>query len=260
MNKTGLVLKVEKSRATLLTSTGEFVKVSLSKKHPKIGENYCGQVYKKLIYLRYLRAAASLLIVFLFGGGATYAYYAPVAKIQVIINPSIELLINRFDKIVKSSPLNADGATLLKNLHIKNKNIDEALTLVVEEAKNDNFINNNYKEQGKTILVKVEAKDSDKIINLDKFQQYISQNKINTKIDDNGKKTDQEFNKIDKNVNKEAPKNTKIKPVEIKPVEIKPIENKPLENNNTRINNNVKHKEVPKEDALKNKKSSNDKH
>ena len=258
MNKTGLVLKVEESRATLLTSTGQFVKVSLSKEQPKIGETYSGELYKERMYLRYLTAVASLLIVFLFGGGATYAYYAPVAKIQVIINPSIELLINRFDKIVKSSPINADGATLLKNLHIKNKNIDEALTLVVEEAKKDNFINNNYKEQGKTILVKIEVKDSDKIINLDKFQQYILVNKINTKIDDNGKKINQEFNKINENVNKEVPKNTKIKPIEDKPIE---NNNKRVEEkNNSKINNNVKRKDVPKADVIKSKKSSEDKH
>src|ERR1700674_395384 len=113
MNKTGLVLKVEKNRATLLTNTGEFVKVVFSKDMPKVGETYSGVVRNERNYLKYLTAAAALFIVFLSGGGAAYAYYTPVATIQVSINPSIELKINRFDRIIQSSPINTDGVTLL---------------------------------------------------------------------------------------------------------------------------------------------------
>jgi len=241
MNKTGLVIEVEKNRATLLTNTGEFVKVVCSKNQPKIGESYSGVVKSQRNYLKYLTAAVAMFIVFLSGGGAAYAYYAPVATIQVNINPSIKLVINRFDKIIKSTPINADGVTLLKNLHLKNKNIDEALTLVVNEAKKDNFINANYNSEGKAILVEISAKDSSKIVKLDKFQKYIVQNKINTKIDDNGKETNKEFHKVDKDIDKKIP------------AEKKKVESK---KNNNNVNPKVKEREIPKElpSGLKNEK------
>lgn len=248
MNKTGLVLKVERNRATLLTNTGEFVKVAFSKNLPKIGETYSGDVKKEKNYLKYLTAAVALFIVFLSGGGAAYAYYTPVATIQVSINPSIELKINRFDKIIKYTPINADGVTLLQNLKLKNKNIDDALTLVVDEAKKDNFIKDNYNELGKTISVTISAKGSDKIIKLDKFQEYIAQNKINTKIDDNGKKTNQEFTDIDKSINKEVPADTTKK------------DNKnPLnknDNNTEKNKNNDKAKDTEGQDKKGDKKSN----
>lgn len=291
MNKTGLVLKVEKNEVTLLTNTGEFVNVVCSKKHPKIGESYCGVLKKQRNYLKYLTAAAALLIVFLSGGGATYAYYAPAATIQVRINPSIELKINCFDKIIKSSPTNADGVTLLKSLHLKNKNIDEALTLVVDQAKKDNFINDNYNAQGKEISVEISAKDSAKIIKLDKFQQYISQNKINTKIDNNGKKINQEFSKIDKSIDKEVPSIDKEVPIinnksdnkyplkksdnKVKPIRDGKIESNGIINGNPELKNkesfvpekfpsNIKQKDsfnksdVHKDESSKAKKNSND--
>lgn len=220
MYKTGLVLKVERNKATLLTDTGEFVKVGFSKTLPKVGETYSGSVEIERNYLKHLAAVAALFMIFLSGGGVAYAYYTPVATIQVSINPSIELKINRFDKIIKSTPINTDGVTLLQNLQLKNKNVNEALTLVVNKAKKDNFINEDYNTQGKTISVKISAKDNVKTIKLEAFQKYIAQNKINTKIDDNGKKTNQEFTKVDKSINKQAPTGSnslnknKVKPIE----------------------------------------------
>ena len=202
MNKTGLVLNIENNTATLVTSSGEFVKVIASKSKPKIGETYSGAVKKENNYLRYLATVAALLIIFIGGGGTAYAYYTPTATVLISINPSIELKINRFDKIIKVSPKNTDGETLLKSVKLKNKNIDEALTLVVEQAKKDNFINEDYIAQGKTISVKIYSNNSNKIINIDKFEKTIDENKINTDIDNNGEKSKVEFSK------KQAPAGT----------------------------------------------------
>lgn len=193
MNKTGLVLKAEKNIVLLVTSTGEFVKVIASSNPPKIGETYTGSQKKEHNYLRHFTAAAALFLIFLSGGSA-YAYYTPAAIIKVDINPSIELRINYFNRIIKSLPLNADGKILLGTLQLENKSIDEALTLVIDQAKKDNFINDTYIEQGKTVSIKISSNNSNKNINLDKFEKYIVENKINTQINNNGKENKKEFN------------------------------------------------------------------
>ena len=74
---------------------------------------------------------------------------------------------------------------------------------------------------------------------MDKFQQYIAQNKINTKIDNNGKKINQEFSKIDKSIDKEVPSIDKEVPSIGKEVPI--INNKsdnkyPLKKSDTKVN------------------------
>ena len=195
MNKTGLVLKVENNIATLVTNSGEFVEVLAEKNTPKIGETYSGAIKKENNFIKYLAAVAAMLIIFIGGGGTAYAYYTPTATVLVSINPSIEIKINRFDKIIKVSPKNTDGETLLKSMELKNRNIDEALMLVVEQAKKDNFINENYIAEGKTISVKISAKDSNKSINIDKFEKVVDENKINTDIDNNGVKSKLEYSK-----------------------------------------------------------------
>jgi AAA ATPase containing von Willebrand factor type A (vWA) domain len=132
------------------------------------------------------------LFVISFGGG--YAYYTPAATIQVSINPQIELKINRFNRIIECSPLNDDGKIILEDMKIKNKNIDDALILVVEEAKKDNFITDKYNAQGKIISVKISANNSNKTININKFEKYIDQSKINSQFDNNGQKSELKFN------------------------------------------------------------------
>ncbi len=264
MNKTGLVLKVEKNSAILVTNTGEFVKVIASTNSPKIGETYTGTIKKEKSYIKQIIAVAALFMIFISGGGAygAYAYYTPTATIQVSINPSIELKINRFHRIIKSSPTNTDGKTLLENLELKNKNIDDALILVIAQAKKDNFINDNYISQGKTISVEISSKGSEKTIKLDKLKRYIEENKINTTIDNNGKESKQEFiktntdiktdkeNKTDNNINKEAPVDDKKKQ-----------EDNSLNKNNLEKEKNLKDnnsKTIDDESTKNNNKTNND--
>lgn len=201
MNKTGIVLEVKKNTAILMTNTGEFVKVNCLRNIPKIGENYTGAVKKEISYMKKFAAAIALFII-LIGGGSTYAYVTPIAAISVSINPSIEIQINRFDKVIKVTPKNNDGKTLINTLAINNKNIDEALVLVVEAAKKDNFINKTYIEAGKTISVVIASKNKNEIIKLDKFNEFIQNAKINTTIDNNGDRRSKQF--TDKNGENES--------------------------------------------------------
>ena len=76
-------------------------------------------------------AAACALLVFLAGG--SYLYFTPTAYISVDVNPSLELGINRFDRIVSVIGYNEDGRALADNLSIKYMDYTDALKSLLED-------------------------------------------------------------------------------------------------------------------------------
>jgi len=204
MTKTGIVLQLEKNKAILMTASGEFVKVKIASKAPKAGETYTGKIYKNNNLMKYAATVACLLLIFLSGGGA-YAYYSPVATVQVSINPSLELKLNRFNRIIKYVPLNKDGEVLLSHLNIKNITIEDGLYKIVEEAKKENFINDNYTKAGKIISISITSGDKSKSLKLSKFEKYLADNKLNLNLKSNGKETKLNHGKAVKDPKKEVP-------------------------------------------------------
>lgn len=227
MNRTGIVLQLEKNKAILMTSSGEFAKVKIPGKAPNIGETYTGKIYKENNLIKYATAIACLLFVFLTGGGA-YAYYSPVTTVQVSINPSLELKLNRLNRIIKYSPLNKDGEVLLTHLNIKNSNIDDGLNQIVEEAKKEKFINENYIKAEKFISVSIASGDKSKSLKLAKFEKYMTDNKLNLNLNNNGKETKLEHGEVVKETKKEVPSHNQT--------EITPSNSNTINNGNEKKN------------------------
>ncbi|HJB27417.1 MAG TPA: hypothetical protein IAA06_01290 [Candidatus Blautia faecavium] len=94
--------------------------------------NRMEQPQKKKIFLPSARfiAALSCLLLFLLAGGVFFL--TPVSTISVDINPSIELGINYFDRVVDIKAFNKDGENLMKTLQIKYKPYTEALENILE--------------------------------------------------------------------------------------------------------------------------------
>ena len=68
----------------------------------------------------------ALLLVFL-GWTAHGMYFSSSSYIDVDLNPAVELSVNRFDRIVGVSAYNDDGARLVANLKLMNKDCEKAL-------------------------------------------------------------------------------------------------------------------------------------
>ena len=68
----------------------------------------------------------ALLLVFL-GWTAHGMYFTSSSYIDVDLNPAVELSVNRFDRIIGVYAYNDDGAKLVANLKLMNKNYEEAL-------------------------------------------------------------------------------------------------------------------------------------
>lgn len=78
---------------------------------------------------RLIPAAACLLLLLL---GGYRLYFTPTVQISMDINPSIELGINRFDRVVSASGRNQDGKDLLELLDIKYLNYTDAVNEILD--------------------------------------------------------------------------------------------------------------------------------
>lgn len=82
------------------------------------------------------RPAAAVLcaLVLLFGMGGYTVYATPVSYIDIDVNPSLELALNRFDRVVDATPLNEDGAALLEEVELRHLSYTSAIDRVVASA------------------------------------------------------------------------------------------------------------------------------
>ena len=78
-----------------------------------------------------LAAAACMLALFL-GGYGTRMFLEPVSVISIDINPSIELGINAFDRVVTTQAFNPEGEQLLRSLDLRFQSWERALDAVMD--------------------------------------------------------------------------------------------------------------------------------
>lgn len=85
---------------------------------------------RKYMYHIYAAACVCTLLM-LFGG--RWLFFTPTAEISIDINPSIELGINRFDRVISVKGFNKEGQELSGGLDIKYKNYAEAMEQILHD-------------------------------------------------------------------------------------------------------------------------------
>lgn len=96
---------------------------------------------KKTYRRRMMLAAAVFPAIILFAGAGLFL--TPTARISIDINPSLELGINRFDKIVSVRALNDDGKKLAESLDITFTGYDEALRRILDNKRIESLLHGN---------------------------------------------------------------------------------------------------------------------
>lgn len=136
-------------------------------------------------------AACIVLIAALFG--VVHIGTTPTAFVDIDINPSIELQVNRFDTVVEAEGLNEDGRNVLDGLHLEGLSFNDALeTLASSNAMesyltDDAFIavsvssNNQTQEQklasqGESCLANLSARGSCDVVSLDFYEEAHAHN------------------------------------------------------------------------------------
>ncbi len=82
-----------------------------------------------------MRYAVSMIcaVLILAAGAAGYSWVRmPVSYVSIDVNPSIELGLNRFDRVVSAKAYNAEGEAILDELSLKWKRYTDALHAVIE--------------------------------------------------------------------------------------------------------------------------------
>ncbi|TYQ14864.1 UNVERIFIED_CONTAM: anti-sigma factor-like protein [Acetivibrio alkalicellulosi] len=146
MKRSGVVLELDKKRAIVINSEGRYI---IIKRNPSmfIGEEIefeSSEVinFKKRVISGALAAAsvAAIIIVTVLMNVNLLNESSIYAFIDIDINPSIELSIDKSFTVIKTNYLNEDAKRLLKNIKVDGLNINEAVLEIVEISKSKGFL------------------------------------------------------------------------------------------------------------------------
>lgn len=85
-------------------------------------------------------AAAACLVLALLGAGGAYVALTPTAYVDIDVNPSIELGVNRFDGVVSARALNEDGERVLSEADVLWRGYGDAVDAIGEELEEAGYL------------------------------------------------------------------------------------------------------------------------
>lgn len=95
-------------------------------------------VRKRYPVLKLALAASCMLLLLAAGGYSLYA--TPVSYISIDVNPSVELEVNRFGRVVSAEGYNEDGKNVLEQLPLKNLPYLQAIEQLLENERYGGFL------------------------------------------------------------------------------------------------------------------------
>jgi len=101
------------------------------------------------------------------GAYSTFMHYSPQSIINFDVNPSIEMSLNRSEKILRVVPLNEEGRIVIGDMNFKNADLDLGINAIIGSMVKNGYID----ELGNSILVTVDSSNNEKRI---KLQEHIS--------------------------------------------------------------------------------------
>jgi hypothetical protein len=105
------------------------LKAETKKRVNQLTNGYRRQSNRKI---KPLAAAIACVFVLFIGISGYYFYVTPVAAISIDINPSLELEVNRFDRVIHVQGYNTDGVQLASELELENMNYSDAINRIME--------------------------------------------------------------------------------------------------------------------------------
>lgn len=140
-----VVVEIRDKDAAILTENGEFEIVK--NKNYNIGEAIIMTEKKtKKLSKKLIVSIASAVAVVCFGCVGAYAYYTPAGYVSLDINPSIEYVVNTFDKVIDVNGVNQDGEKIVENIDVQGKEIDDAIDQTIDQLIETGYIANENSE------------------------------------------------------------------------------------------------------------------
>lgn len=112
---------------------------------------------RRIISPRRLVVAAACFVLLLSVGIGYFTYTTPVFAISIDVNPSIEIGINCFNKVVSVDTYNEDGYALMSTIDVYNLDYEKALKMILADQGMQEYI-----VQNQLIAVTVCGRNEDK--------------------------------------------------------------------------------------------------
>ena len=137
-----------RAEESLKDMTKEYLKKEIQKRSTK--KNH-------ILFKRYSMMFASVVLFFLVGLSSYYFYFTPNAYIDFDVNPSVEIVLNRFEKVIDSYAYNTEGEMILQKADIQYKDYKKAIGMLV-----DMMVQDGYAQENELISVTLQSKDERK--------------------------------------------------------------------------------------------------
>lgn len=147
--------------AIVLSKDGQFLKVR-NKGKMKVGcevDIPLENMGLRHGYIIKVVTAAAVFILTLTAGYGVYSYSTPYSYINIDINPSVEIVANKYDRILRVEAINGDGTEILKDGNFKNKKVDSAVEEIIKKASETGYIE---PDNSKAVMLTVSSNDEKK--------------------------------------------------------------------------------------------------
>ena len=140
-----VIVELRDGYASVLSDDGCVVKIKNN--NYELGQviyiNNTGKSMVRKIAMFAASAAAVLVL-----GTGTWAYASPYSYVSLDVNPSIEYVLNRFDRVININAVNEDGEEILHEFklgNIKHKTIKHAIHQTLDQITDLGYLNSDTK-------------------------------------------------------------------------------------------------------------------
>lgn len=113
---------------------------------------------RRIMHWAAAAAALVLVLVGVTGYGQYSARYGVAAVVELDVNPSIVLKVNRLERVLEVNPLNSDATSMLEGMDLRNVDVKVAVNAIVGSMLRHGYLS----ELANSILVTVESNDPEK--------------------------------------------------------------------------------------------------
>jgi len=136
----GVIVQFENNKALVLKNDGSFISCPRNQSW-QVGD-VIGLPNQKPRFLSMRTALVSFATAFvLFGGLSFVVYQAPVTIIELSVNPSVQITVNRFDRVLHVNGLNLAGENLIQGMPYRNHSLTEVYHRVMSRLANNSYLN-----------------------------------------------------------------------------------------------------------------------
>lgn len=172
-----VVVEIKNKDMIIMDQSGCFHKMKYDNVS-KIGEEilFTNKKMNNLSYFRKLTAIAAMFLLVIGSGYGTMSYYTPYAYVDVDINPSLELVLNRYLKVLEVQELNIDAKKIAPDKSkFQNKDIQEVINALIENAEKQKILSS---DKDNDILFTVSSKNEKLIGDINQKLESTSKKKL----------------------------------------------------------------------------------